>query len=34
MDISLNITNSLIESLNMFVENEPLDAYIHEEFGK
>ncbi|CAD8115652.1 unnamed protein product [Paramecium primaurelia] len=34
MDISLNITNSLRESLDMFVEYEPLDAYIHEEFGK
>lgn len=34
MDISLNITKSLRESLDLFIENEPLDAYIHEEFGK
>ncbi|CAD8100630.1 unnamed protein product [Paramecium sonneborni] len=33
MDIQLNITNSLKESLDLFVEYEPLDSYIHEELG-
>ncbi|CAD8178589.1 unnamed protein product [Paramecium octaurelia] len=34
MDIQLNITKSLRESLDLFIENESLDAYTHEEFGK
>ncbi|CAD8118725.1 unnamed protein product [Paramecium sonneborni] len=34
MDISLNITNSLHESLKLFVQSEQLDAYTHDVYGK
>ncbi|CAD8197044.1 unnamed protein product [Paramecium octaurelia] len=34
MDISLNITNSLNESLELFVQSEQLDAYTHDVYGK
>lgn len=37
MDISLNITHNIIESLNMFVSVEMLEednAYNHDEYGK
>ncbi|CAD8092311.1 unnamed protein product [Paramecium primaurelia] len=34
MDISLNITNSLNESLELFIQSEQLDAYTHDVYGK